>query len=870
MANKRIPPITPTCAELVECMNTDKRFINFSLSLSIIERPKEAKLSFVEMTLKLFLTSTPLSNRLLTFFLLLLFLYFNAQSLLPQALPSGTKTKGMSIATDADIKAWQNSKRVALVVGVNGYQTLSRLNFAVGDSTKMKLSLDQVGHFDKIVLLNDEIGEKKKEFLPTKVNIEREYSNLLKEKPNMILFYFSGHGFMNNAGENIIAPIDIQYQSREKVERFVSISSLVKQSTGITQSIFLIDACREQLTKNTKSLDGEKFGKLPPDVQNAKGVGIMMGTAPGGFSYENDNLGGGIFTHFLVRALNGGVQDEGPEYVTFGKLKEYMEKHIPEYTLKEVNKKQIPYTAGDYTGNFLLAVGRPKNEIQSKITKYLDKGKNLRLSRILYDTENKRIQQNFFLLSGNGTYSMSDLDGVQKMSFDYGKDLFAARQYNLKGEVEEEFLYSATERDKVYFTYLEDNVLKNSIFTQDTNGITETISYPKQTNLNPNQVTKVIYKLNGTGEIVEISYLNAESKPTPNKQGISQIKYQYNGKGKRVLTESFNSNGNLVEDKNGIARYKYEFNDSGNKTLEEFYSAKGDLIPDKIARKKISYDNNFKDKIKSEEYLDASNKLKEDSSGIAKFIFSYDGNGNKQSEEFFDSKNELKSSGISGKKYSYDTKGNLTSEEYFNSKRKLIEDRYSGIAKYIYDYNGLGKKISEKYFDSDNKPTTDRLGIHERKFFYNEKNYLEKEEYFNKEGNLTEDKNGIVKKIFSYNPKGLKISEEYLDKNGDKKPDTTGIAKRKFTYNDSGLILTKEFFNKYETPEDDSNKISKYSYSYDEKGNLVSEENFDKNQNLVKSEYNLYYPNKLVPRSKTETLIKLDKYFRPIELKFFE
>ena len=57
---------------------------------------------------------------------------------------------------------------------------------------------------------------------------------------------------MNNAHENIIAPIDIQYQSREKVDRFVSITSLVKQTAGIPQSIFLLDACREQLTKNTK------------------------------------------------------------------------------------------------------------------------------------------------------------------------------------------------------------------------------------------------------------------------------------------------------------------------------------------------------------------------------------------------------------------------------------------------------------------------------------------------------------------------------------------------------------------------------------------------------------------------------------------
>ena len=578
----------------------------------------------------------------------IILLLFTGQSLLPQVNKTGAvKSKGMTIATEAEIKDWQGSKRVALVVGVNGYQTLSRLNFAVGDSTKMKLSLDQVGHFDKIVLLNDEVGERKKELLPTKANIEREFNALLLEKPKMLLFYFSGHGFMNNARENIIAPIDIQYQSREKVDRFVSITSLVKQAHGISQSIFLLDACREQLTKNTKALDGEKFGTLPPDVENAKGVAIMMGTAPGGFSYENENLGGGIFTHFLVRALNGGVQDEGPEYVTFGKLKEYMEKHIPEYTLKEVNKKQIPYTAGDYTGNFLLAVGRPKNEIESKIVKYLDKGKNLRLSRLLYDTEKKRIQQNFFLVSGNGSYSMSDLDGVQKMSYDYGKDSFSAKQYNLKGEMEEEYLYSAASKANVQFTSLEDQALKKSIFTFEDNSIVETISYPKQDKtITPNRISQIVYKQNEKGFISEISHFNEEKKLTDNKHGIATIKYAYNSSGKRILAEHYTALGVLVEDKNGIARYKYEYNEQGNKTLEEFYSAKGDLVADRIARRKILYDNSFKDKIKSEENFDSSGKLKEDSSGIAKTILTFDGKGNKISEEFYDAKSELKPFGI--------------------------------------------------------------------------------------------------------------------------------------------------------------------------------------------------------------------------------
>lgn len=261
------------------------------------------------------------------------FLYGKGQEILE------FRAKGIGMAERLELDEWKNSRRIALIIGVNEYKSLAHLFFANNDSLKMKLALEQVGKFNEIILMNDETGKENPKLLPTKKNIVSTYNRIIKEKPDLLLFYFSGHGFMAQNGENVIAPINAIYDSKE-IKNAISISQLAKEAKKVPKAMFFIDACREKIVEGRKSLSGKIFGNFPDEVLNAKGVAIMMSTKPGGYSYEVRDLGGGLFTYYLVKGISGGVQDLGPEYVTFDALKTYTEQNIRNYAKNLKGKEQ--------------------------------------------------------------------------------------------------------------------------------------------------------------------------------------------------------------------------------------------------------------------------------------------------------------------------------------------------------------------------------------------------------------------------------------------------------------------------------------------------------------------------------------------------
>lgn len=459
--------------------------------------------------------------------LFLLFLFFTTDFLLAvpkkKSKQSTQTAKGFELVTEKEIKKWKTSRRVALIVGVNGYESLSRLTFANSDSLKMKLTLEQVGKFDEIILLNDQVGKEDTLLKPTRKNIIREFNRLTKSRPNLFLFYFSGHGFMDENGENILAPLDIVYKNKKQIKNTIKISSLVKEAKKLRQSIFFLDACREELKEGRKALEGEQFGELPEEVLNARGIGIMMGTKPGGFSYENKELGSGLFTHFLVEGISGGVQNEGPEYVTFRSLKSYVERNIKEYITKHKKEEQIPFTAGDYTGNFLIAVGRPEGKVQSQLYKYKNKNKNEILSRILYDTQKQRISQTFFTYGEGNKYIPSDLDGISKINIEQGKEKFVVQEYNLKGKEVYRYGYKYKKDVGVSISFL-DNLTPKTI---QYNKQKYKIAQKKDNEKNEVLYKHLRYKRKGKKLLKIEVYKDEKGIVKNNEDGIAKILYFY-------------------------------------------------------------------------------------------------------------------------------------------------------------------------------------------------------------------------------------------------------------------------------------------------------------------------------------------------------
>jgi hypothetical protein len=88
---------------------------------------------------------------------------------------------------------------------------------------------------------------------------------------------------------------------------------------------------------------------------------MLIGAAPEVSSLEDEDLKSGIFTHFLKKAFNGGVQEENQEeYITEENLSRYIEDRFKQYY--ELRKKESELAAEPKLYNLTFDRGK-KGEI---------------------------------------------------------------------------------------------------------------------------------------------------------------------------------------------------------------------------------------------------------------------------------------------------------------------------------------------------------------------------------------------------------------------------------------------------------------------------------------------------------------------------
>ena len=265
-------------------------------------------------------------------------------------LPSSAETQKKTF-TRVDVEEQQRfnqEEKVALVVGVGDYPKhsgLSRLNYADDDARVISDQLKQLGYRVK-VLVNAEATK------GAVLNLLEQFGQILDKDQGTLLFYFSGHGFSQDA-KNYLA-------TYETTPRTVSTSGLAldtvlqeMKSVGAKRQMLFIDACRNDPSKpGVKSVSGGK-GFVNFDV--AEGSKILFSTKFGGVSYETNRLGGGrgVFSHFVLEGLKGKAQThEG--FITFDSLSDYVTDSVLDYGF-EHDQIQKPFVGGESLGDFLVA-----------------------------------------------------------------------------------------------------------------------------------------------------------------------------------------------------------------------------------------------------------------------------------------------------------------------------------------------------------------------------------------------------------------------------------------------------------------------------------------------------------------------------------
>jgi WD40 repeat protein len=234
-----------------------------------------------------------------------------------------------------------------LAVGINTYKN-SRLslNYARPDAESFGQIMDQKGtNLFKSLELHTLYDEN-----ATRDQILKKLDDLAQviHPEDVFIFYYAGHGsmvdnqfyFIPTESSRLYDQLSLSKEAIEATvlqEKFRHISAL--------KQLIVMDACQSGGSVELLATRGASEEKAIAQLSRSAGIHVMASAGSEQFATEFNELGHGLFTYVLIRALQGeadGAPKDGK--VTIYELKSFIDDQVPEMTRKLKGKPQYPYT----------------------------------------------------------------------------------------------------------------------------------------------------------------------------------------------------------------------------------------------------------------------------------------------------------------------------------------------------------------------------------------------------------------------------------------------------------------------------------------------------------------------------------------------
>ena len=244
-------------------------------------------------------------------------------------------------------RSFEKQVKVALVVGISVYPQgsgLSSLKYAARDADVLGAALKSQGYLVRKLVDSDATRAVIRRTL-------RELSDVVSPDEGTFLFFFGGHGYTYK-GTNYLATFGSTAADLDGEGLAVADVETLLRASKAKRKLLFVDACRSAPEQGARASGQRTFDKL----QASEGIRVLFSTKEGRVSFEDDALRQGVFTYFLVKGLEG--EAAGTDgLVTFRDLADYLTDRMRAYTV-ERGQVQIPFEAGESSGDFLLSVGK--------------------------------------------------------------------------------------------------------------------------------------------------------------------------------------------------------------------------------------------------------------------------------------------------------------------------------------------------------------------------------------------------------------------------------------------------------------------------------------------------------------------------------
>ena len=179
--------------------------------------------------------------------------------------------------------------RKALVVGINDYSP-APLTGCINDAQAMASLLEKNGDNSPNFSVQTLTDVKKN------AELKAAIVKLFSGSGDVALFYFSGHGCINDIGGYLVTPDACSYDEGVSMADLMTIVN----NSHIRNKIIILDCCYSGAVGNMQG--------LAPNISGL-GVGTTILTASTSCECSIEIAGHGVFTNLLIQALQGGAAD---------------------------------------------------------------------------------------------------------------------------------------------------------------------------------------------------------------------------------------------------------------------------------------------------------------------------------------------------------------------------------------------------------------------------------------------------------------------------------------------------------------------------------------------------------------------------------
>ena len=286
----------------------------------------------------------------------------------------------------------------ALLIGINNYPVGNELTGCIEDINNVKAVIERHGDG------TPNFGVRMMPNVRASSEVMTAINQLFAGDGETALLYFSGHGYMNSTGAEIVMPQDIESPGQYYTGIQMSTIMNIVNRSKIRNKIVILDCCHSG-----------NMGKYQlEDAGSILNTGVSILTACREDEAAMEAGGHGIFTELLCTALKGGASDYCGN-ITIGGVYAYIDRSFGPWDQRPVFKTNVTEFAPLRKVNPHV----PIHVIRELTTLFEDKNCVLPLDPSFEDTNDPSIKHNYVkpYADANNVKRFKSLQKLQSIGF---------------------------------------------------------------------------------------------------------------------------------------------------------------------------------------------------------------------------------------------------------------------------------------------------------------------------------------------------------------------------------------------------------------------------------------------------------------------